>query len=86
ILAVEHLHKLKIIHNDIRPANILVDAQGHCRLGDFKSAAFIGDHNRPEGLITSRAPDPLGKEKTDDVAAAPAGDWWSLGVTLAELV
>ena len=35
IVALEELHKRKIIHRDIKPRNILFDADGHVVLGDF---------------------------------------------------
>lgn len=35
IIALEELHKRKIIHRDIKPRNILFDADGHLVLGDY---------------------------------------------------
>ena len=35
IIALEELHKRKIIHRDIKPRNILFDAGGHVVLGDY---------------------------------------------------
>ena len=35
IIALEELHKRRIIHRDIKPRNILFDADGHVVLGDF---------------------------------------------------
>lgn len=35
IVALEELHKRRIIHRDIKPRNILFDADGHVVLGDF---------------------------------------------------
>jgi serine/threonine protein kinase len=35
ILCVEHLHKSKIVHLDLKPDNFLVGADGHLKLTDF---------------------------------------------------
>jgi serum/glucocorticoid-regulated kinase 2 len=35
VLALEYLHKLKIVYRDLKPENILVDQEGHLRVADF---------------------------------------------------
>jgi len=43
--ALHFAHEAKIIHRDVKPANVLVDAGGHAKLADFGVARFT----EPEG-------------------------------------
>jgi serine/threonine kinase 38 len=35
VLAIESVHKLKCIHRDLKPDNVLIDRNGHIKLSDF---------------------------------------------------
>ncbi len=35
ILSIESLHKMKCIHRDLKPDNVLIGKDGHIKLSDF---------------------------------------------------
>jgi len=46
ILAINYLHKEKILYRDLKPENILIDTDGHIKLADFGlSKENIGDND-----------------------------------------
>ncbi|KAI8078289.1 kinase-like domain-containing protein, partial [Gilbertella persicaria] len=85
ILSIHHIHKLMIIHRDIKPDNVLLDANGHAHLSDFNIATQLTKKksykNNRAGSLVYMAPEILEEKRyTTDV------DWWSLGVTMFELL
>ncbi|KAI9216524.1 kinase-like protein, partial [Blastocladiella britannica] len=80
--ALMYLHDARILHRDIKPDNILLDADGHVHLTDFNCATVM----EPGKKVTSEtgtagymAPEVYGGGGYNE-----AVDWWSLGVVLWE--
>ncbi|KAL3481913.1 kinase-like protein [Aspergillus californicus] len=46
LAAIKHLHSLGIVHNDINPANIMIDEDGALILIDLDSCRYIGESLR----------------------------------------
>jgi len=84
--AVEYAHQNLIVHGDLKPANILVTADGTVKLLDFGTARLLCD---PEGKVTQPAsltpryasPEQLRGERVNTLS-----DVFSLGVILYELL
>ncbi|MFT4187315.1 MAG: protein kinase [Aeromicrobium sp.] len=85
-LALAHAHALGLAHRDIKPSNILVRSVEPLDLvlADFGLAreliagAEIGSTSHTPGFASPEA-------LRDEVHGFP-GDWWSLGVTLYEVI
>ncbi|MCC5915417.1 MAG: SEL1-like repeat protein, partial [Balneolaceae bacterium] len=82
-----HLHKKKVIHQDIKPDNILIDESGDFLLTDFgisrqmQSTLKKATANQSYMTVSYSPPERFIADPVD----APAGDIFSLGVTLYEL-
>lgn len=86
--AVAHAHARGVIHRDLKPDNVRMDAQGEPVVLDFglakqKSSADLTQSSAPLGTLTHAAPEMLGGDvRRVDVRA----DVYSLGVMLYTMV
>ncbi|KAI8096525.1 uncharacterized protein BX664DRAFT_377836 [Halteromyces radiatus] len=85
VAAVQHLHKLRIVHRDIKDENILLDDRGIVQLIDFGSAAYYREgrlFDTFSGTLDYCAPEIL----NGSTYAGPPQDMWSLGILLYTLI
>ncbi|KAJ4312420.1 Serine/threonine kinase [Fusarium piperis] len=82
--ALRYVHSQNIIHRDIKPDNVLLDADGHVHLTDFNVASDVVKGRTltsKSGTLAYLAPE-VYAGKGYDVRA----DWWSLGVLFYECI
>lgn len=82
--ALRYVHGQGIIHRDVKPDNVLLDADGHVHLTDFNVASDIIAGKMltsKSGTLAYLAPEVYGGRGYDVRA-----DWWSLGVLFYECI
>ncbi|MCM4083612.1 protein kinase domain-containing protein [Paractinoplanes hotanensis] len=75
-------HRGGILHRDVKPANVLMTADGRVVLTDFGLATLAGDSSMTRPGVVLGSPSYLAPERALDEPADAKGDLWSLGATL----
>ncbi|MCG8462927.1 MAG: serine/threonine-protein kinase, partial [Holophagales bacterium] len=81
------VHEHGLVHRDIKPSNVLVTAEGSLKLLDFGLVTELGRRNRPgEAGEMVGTPAYMAPEQADGDSGGAAGDWYSVGVMLYQML
>ncbi|RFF29818.1 serine/threonine-protein kinase [Wenzhouxiangella sediminis] len=81
--AVNHAHQRRVVHGDIKPANVRVGEDGRVRLLDFGVARLLaGEEEEPNNRIRALTPAWSAPELRAGEPVSMQSDLWSLGALL----
>lgn len=84
VCILEFLHEREgVAYRDLKPENLLLDAEGHIKLVDFGFAKRLGNR---ETYTLCGTPEYLAPEVIQSKGHTTAVDWWALGILIYEFL
>ena len=83
-MGLHYLHSKGIVYRDLKPENLLLDADGHIKITDFGLSKQNVEGDELHSLCGT--PEYLAPEILNRTGHGQAVDWWSLGALLYEML
>jgi protein-serine/threonine kinase len=84
-LGIAYLHGLNIIYRDLKPENLLLDAEGHAKITDF-GLSKEGIEDNISAKTVCGTPEYLAPEILRRQGHGKAVDWYSFGALIYEML
>lgn len=80
--ALQYIHSHEVIYRDLKPENLIIDADGNLKVADFGFAGFL------EGRLFTLCgtPEYMAPEIIQSRGHGKPVDWWALGVLIFEML
>lgn len=82
VMAIQALHTDGAVYRDLKPENLLLDAEGYIKIVDFGFAKYVEDRT----WTLCGTPEYLAPEIIQSKGHGKAVDWWALGILIYEML
>ena len=79
-------HKLRVMHRDLKPQNLMIDREGEARIMDFGIARSLKGKGITDAGVMMGTPEYMSPEQVEGKEVDQRSDTYSMGVILYEMV
>jgi serine/threonine-protein kinase len=84
--ALASAHAQRVVHGDVKPANVLIATSGQVKITDFGLARLLGGSSGEAAATVAGTPSYMAPEQARGRGTTPASDVYSAGVVLYEML